>query len=97
MSASKLGVVVALAAAVLGAEATLFVKTIGQPLAGAMAGVRTLPAREPARDDLPEAVEEIAVTAPYRVKHPTAAARSVPRADRDAVSVTALGGHCLHH
>jgi hypothetical protein len=97
MSLTKLGLAIALAAAVLAGESALFVNVIGRPLAGAMAGVRTLPAREPTRDDLPEAVEEIAVTAPYRMKRATTAARSVPRADREAVSVTALNGYCPHH
>lgn len=95
MSPAKLALAIALAAAVLSAHAAVFVKVIGQPLAGAMAGVRALPAREPTRDDLPEFVEEIAVTAPYRMKRPVAEARGVPWADPDPVSVTALDGYCL--
>lgn len=95
MGAAKMGLVVGLAAVIASAHAAVFVKMIGDPLATAMAGVRTLPAREPARDDLPDFGEEIAVTAPYRPKRAVSEARGAPWANPDPVTVTALSGYCV--
>lgn len=94
MSVAKLGLVVALAGAAFAAQAALFVGMIGQPLAAAMAGVRTLPPRAVTKDDLPDFGEEIVVTAPYRMRLATPAVHVTPWKVPDPVTV-ALNGYCL--
>jgi hypothetical protein len=65
-SPKKIAAVAALTVLAFGAQAALFAGAIARPLQGAMAGIQTLPAHAPTRDDLPEATEEIVVVAPYR-------------------------------
>jgi hypothetical protein len=94
VSFRKLGLVAVVAGAVLGAEAAGFVAVVARPLADFIAGVRAPPPRTPARDDLPDFGEEIAVTAPYRVQRATVQARGVPWRNPDPVIPATLDGYC---
>lgn len=72
--------VVAVAAVAFGAQLLLFRGTVGQPLAAAMAEIRTRGELVP-RDSLPELVEEIVVVAPYRPRRLVHARAARPAED----------------
>jgi hypothetical protein len=97
-SPAKIAAVAALTAVAFAAQAALFAGAIAKPLAGAMAGVRALPAHAPARDDLPEATEEIVVVAPYRAFKAATHARVGPwRPDvrrGEAIATAPWVGYC---
>lgn len=94
MSASKLGAVVALAGAMLVAQALLFDRIVASPMAEALPGISRLTDRVPARGDLPTFGEEIVVTAPYRFRHAAAQARVAPWRHPQAVTIP-VNGYCI--